>query len=673
MNFRFALLMASSLTILTACNGTPSADVGAPVSGTVSTSQTESASQALTPTFDAPEGWARTDLEQAAQFTAPEGDVTMSVVWGVKADDVQGAAVQAWTRLGSPMERAVALESPLAASRGWSEITRFDYETSPAEERVISAMMHAGPGGWTVFTVDGSAATVGKRLAALRTTSETIAAPGYQAEELSGHTANAMTPERVEAMLAFLEDASAAMKIPGIGVGIIQNGEIIYAGGVGVADVETGAPITANTRFPIASNTKGMTTLLLAKLVEEGRLDWDDKVVDHYPDFRLGDAATTDQVLIRHLVCACTGLPRRDMEWIMNATADTSPSFVFDSLAESEPTSGFGEVYQYNNALPAAAGFIAGHILYPDMDLDAAYERAMREHIFEPLGMDRTTISYAKALGGDHARPYTISIDEKILPIVQTERYGFNHTVTHANPSGGAWSTPRGMLAYLDNELTAGTSRDGERRFAEGPLLERRVPGIRDGSNSTYGMGLRTGTISGIKIIQHGGSLAGYLSQIAIIPEADTAAVILTNSDFGRPLLAPFQRRLVELLYDAEPKAAAQVAAAAAANEALRAKAKAEIVFPADPAVMDTIATLYESPELGPVVFRRDETGSVMETGQWETPVATRQNLDGSVSIYPLHDAIPGEWVSFTIGETDGRRTLTLNDVQRAYVFTEVE
>lgn len=673
MNFRFALLIASSLAILPACTDIPPADVEVSVSETAPTLQAESDSQAMAPTFDAPEGWTRTDLEGAARFIAPEGDVTMSVVWGVTADDAQGAAAQAWEQLGSPMERAVALESPLAASRGWSEITQFDYETSPSEERFIEAIMHAGPDGWTVFTVDGSEATLGKRLAAFRAMNQTVAAPGYQGEDLSNRTANAMTPERVEAMLSFLENASDAMKIPGIGIGIIQNGEVIYAGGVGVADVETGAPITANTRFPIASNTKGMTTLLLAKLVEEGRVDWDDKVVDHYPDFRLGNAETTDKVLISHLVCACTGLPRRDFEWVMNATTDTSPSFVFDSLAESQPTSGFGEVYQYNNALPAAAGFIAGHIFYPEMELAAAYERAMREHIFDPLGMGRTTFSYPEALSGDHARPYTISIDQQIIPIIQTEDYGFNHTVTHANPSGGAWSTPRDMLAYLDNELTAGTSREGEERFAEGPLLERRVPGIRDGSNSTYGMGLRTGTISGIEIVQHGGSLAGYLSQIVVVPEADTAAVILTNSNFARPLLAPFQRRLVELLYDAEPKAAAHVAAAAAANEASLAKSKAEIIFPADPAVMDTIATRYESPELGPIVFRRGETVSVIETGQWETPVATRNNPDGSVSIYPLHDAIPGEWASFTIGEADGRRTLTLNDVQRTYVFTEVE
>ncbi len=227
-------------------------------------SPAQSAPRALAPTFDAPEGWGRTELDRAVRFTAPEGDVTMSLVWGVTADDAQGAAAQAWERLGLVTERAVSLESPLAASRGWSEITQFDYETSPAEERVIGAMTHAGPGGWTVFTVDGSAATVGKRFAALRAMRDTVAAPGYQAEVLSGRAANAMTPERVEAMLAFLEHASEVMKIPGIGLGIIQNGEVVYAGGVGVADVETGAPITANTRFPIASNTKGMTTLLLA-------------------------------------------------------------------------------------------------------------------------------------------------------------------------------------------------------------------------------------------------------------------------------------------------------------------------------------------------------------------------------------------------------------------------
>lgn len=86
-----------------------------------------------------------------------------------------------------------------------------------------------------------------------------------------------------------------------------------------------------------------MNTLLLAKLVEQGRIDWDDPVISHYPDFHLGDDKTTKSVLIRHLVCACAGLPRKDLAWVFNNSPDT-------------PTSA-----------------VAAHVLYPDMEMGAAY------------------------------------------------------------------------------------------------------------------------------------------------------------------------------------------------------------------------------------------------------------------------------------------------------------
>ena len=85
-------------------------------------------------------------------------------------------------------------------------------------------------------------------------------------------------------------------------------------------------PVDADTLFLAASNTKALTTLLLATLVDEGKLRWDQPVTEVYPGFRLGDAATTRQVQVRHLVCACTGLPRQDFEWLFNCASATPAS-----------------------------------------------------------------------------------------------------------------------------------------------------------------------------------------------------------------------------------------------------------------------------------------------------------------------------------------------------------
>ncbi len=147
-----------------------------------------------------------------------------------------------------------------------------------------------------------------------------------------------------------------------------------------------------------------MTTLLLAELVDEKKLRWDEPVVDVYPAFKLGDADTTKQVLVKNLICACTGVPRQDMEWLFefkNATPETELAL----LGTMQPTSKFGEVFQYSNMMAAAAGYIGAHLVYPNLELGAAYDKAMQEKIFDPLGMKSTTFDYARALAGNHATP----------------------------------------------------------------------------------------------------------------------------------------------------------------------------------------------------------------------------------------------------------------------------
>ena len=109
----------------------------------------------------------------------------------------------------------------------------------------------------------------------------------------------------------------------------------------------------------IASNTKALTTLLLAKLVDEHRLTWDTPVTQLFPRFRLGDADTTRSVLVKHLICACTGMPRQDLEWLFEYGKMT-PESSLALLGTMQPTSKFGELFQYSNLMAAAAGYTAG-------------------------------------------------------------------------------------------------------------------------------------------------------------------------------------------------------------------------------------------------------------------------------------------------------------------------
>src|SRR5258708_10482101 len=114
--------------------------------------------------------------------------------------------------------------------------------------------------------------------------------------------------------------------VPGASMALISGGQVVYEGGLGVRELGKPTPVDANALFRAAANTKGRTTLLLARLADEKKLHWEQPVTQIYPAFKLGDADTTKKVLVRHLVCACTGLPRQDLEWIFEFQQATPAS-----------------------------------------------------------------------------------------------------------------------------------------------------------------------------------------------------------------------------------------------------------------------------------------------------------------------------------------------------------
>ncbi|MFA3792566.1 serine hydrolase domain-containing protein [Aliiglaciecola sp. SL4] len=622
-------------------------------------------------TYDAPENWTEDKGTELIKYTAPEDDSFMVITVVKGANDAAQAALQAWHKVSPDFAREVRFINDEVAKNGWQQQTFIEYESVISEERAFFALVLRKDSDWHIVLVDSSLAVLGKRSSQLSSLKSSYTLQGFEVEDVSGNIAHQLDAPKVEALLSFVDESAKKLQVPGAGIAIYQNGKVVYEGGVGVKNIQTNEPVDKDTLFAVASNTKGMTTLLLAKLVEMGKLDWNDKVTDHYPEFKLGSQETTDKVLIRHLVCACTGLPRKDMTWVFNSGPDAPSVMAVEDLANVEPTSDFGELYQYNNQMPAVAGLIAGHILYPDMELGAAYDKAMQEFIFDPLQMKSTTFSFEKALADNVAKPYAIGIEFKSVEVEQTATEGFNLTLVPYRPSGGAFSTSSDMLKYLINELRVGVSPDGKRLFAETPLLERRVPGVSSGKDEYYGMGLSTRKIAGVEFIEHGGSLAGYQSQFIVIPNANVAAVILTNSDEGYYLASAFQRKLIELLYDATPKASEQVEVNVLEQQKVHASRFDEIDMPADAAILANLAKHYESDTLGEVWISNVDGETIFNPGVWTTALTTKTNSDGSTSVVMLNPILYG--MELVIGQTDsGKRTLTLIDMQHSYVFTEV-
>src|SRR5688572_28741579 len=185
----------------------------------------------------------------------------------------------------------------------------------------------------------------------------------------------------------------------------------------------------------------------------------------------------------------------------------------------------------------AVAGFVAGHVAHPGKELGAAYDQAMKARVFAPLGMRTTTFDPKQALKQNHAEPH----GEDVAGKVALATNDVNVQLTHLRPTGGAWSSAREMERYVQLELANGDLPNGKRLVSEANLLERRKKQVAIGEDMHYGMGLRTDMTWGVPIVQHGGSLLGYQSQMFWLPEQGIGAVILTNADSGvlvtRPIL----------------------------------------------------------------------------------------------------------------------------------------
>src|SRR5215475_2828995 len=105
-------------------------------------------------------------------------------------------------------------------------------------------------------------------------------------------------------------------------------------------------------------------------------------------------------------------MPRQDVEWLLNFKGMT-PESAMKLLGTMQPTSAFGELFQYSNVMAAAAGYIGGHVLHPELELGAAYDRAMRELVFDPLDMKDNTLDFQVGSHGDAAAPHAPNIDGK--------------------------------------------------------------------------------------------------------------------------------------------------------------------------------------------------------------------------------------------------------------------
>jgi CubicO group peptidase (beta-lactamase class C family) len=254
--------------------------------------------------------------------------------------------------------------------------------------------------------------------------------------------------QQIRALVPSLEDyISANMKsfdVPGLAIGIVAGNKLIYAKGFGVRS-KAGAPIDTQTLFQIGSVTKAFLSTTMAIAVDQGKLHWDDRIVDLDPEFQLRDPWVTREFRVFDLMAQRSGLPPYVNDFLIVLGFDRSAKI--RSLRYVDPVSSFRSTFAYTNIPHILAGRIVARA-----EGAADWNAVLQSEILDPLGMKSTTYSAAAiAASANHAVGHRYTVDgsvetpfEQLWPTKATGRATSTQTLKTWR-SGSAFSLPTGL------------------------------------------------------------------------------------------------------------------------------------------------------------------------------------------------------------------------------------
>ncbi len=339
---------------------------------------------------------------------------------------------------------------------------------------------------------------------------------GLRGEALAGE---------LEAFGGWFEGAREAWDVPGAAVCIVRGDEIVFSRGFGVRDREAGLEADEDTLFGIGSCTKAFTTMLLAQLVDEGAIGWDDRVQEHLPEFGLKEPARAGAMTVRDLVTHRSGLPRHDLAWYGNPEA--SRDALLAMMRHHEATAPIRSAWQYNNLMYMAAGMVVERVT------GKSWERNIEERIFTPLGMDRANTGIPELVAdSNHAKAY-VDFDGD-LRLVDYRR------ITAVGPAGSINASVNEMGAWMIAQLNGGAF-NGNSIVNAGQVVRMHSPqmlmsGGGEGGIVTplgYGLGWVVDIYRGHRRVHHGGGIDGFSTTVTLVPGERLGIVVLTNASTG--------------------------------------------------------------------------------------------------------------------------------------------
>ncbi|NRD23762.1 serine hydrolase [Winogradskyella litoriviva] len=321
---------------------------------------------------------------------------------------------------------------------------------------------------------------------------------------------------------------------PGAGVAIIHKGELVFVKGYGYRDYGNKLPVTKNTLFQIASNTKLFTAVAAGMLVEDGIFKWDEPFKESVPEIEFFNDFLNNNVTLRDMLGHKTGISRHDYIWFQS---DFTRKELFERIKYLEPSIPLRQDFIYNNLMYSAVGYAI------ELRTGKTWEEYISENILSPLEMENTIFSIAEMQKSkDYGVPYDEKRDTTLLYKIPLKEDGAG-----IGPAGSIITSLDDLSHWVIALMNEGKYKNKE-IIPNAIIKETLKPGIAfrnseledkgydERLNSTYGMARNIEIYKGNVLTKHGGAMPGFHSQVIILPYNDIGIITFSIGNQGASL-----------------------------------------------------------------------------------------------------------------------------------------
>ncbi|MGI8618513.1 MAG: serine hydrolase [Gemmatimonadaceae bacterium] len=459
----------------------------------------------------------------------------------------------------------------------------------------------------------------------------------------------------------YIESALSGWQVPGLAIAIVRNDSVVHARGYGVRRIGDTARVNERTLFAAASTTKAFTSALIAMLVDEKKMRWDDPAAMHLPGFQLYDPYVTRELTIRDLLSHRSGLSRGDLSWY-GTPIDRDE--VIRRVRFLRPTSSFRSSYGYQNVMYVAASQAAARVT------GKSWDELIDERLFTPLGMDETNTSVRDLAGKPNvAQPHAL-VDRKVVALPY-------RNVDNIGGAGAMNSSARDMAQWVRFQLTNGRF-GGRQLISPASMREMRRPHtivpldtIAERINPTthfraYALGWNTEDYRGRRILWHAGNLDGMSSIVGFMPEENIGVVVLVNMNQVL-LTTAVMRRVWDMHLGGPPNDWAEIffklrRDGIARSDSMERKMAADRIGRTRPSLaLSSYAGTYSDSLFGQVSIRLDGSKLVADAGPSWVGDVSHWHYD-TFRITWRDPMMGRSFATFTIGPSAKVETLRLSD-----------